>query len=78
MKGEVWELMIEFFSNDDSQDILNMLQNSSKGEAISSQEEKIEEEKKEVGIDDRTPEEIKKADDTPIEEDLYSIKNFSI
>jgi len=28
--------------------------------------------------DDRTPAEIKVAEDTPIEEDLYSIKNFSI
>jgi hypothetical protein len=54
------KLMIEFFSNDDLQDILNMLNQN-----------------KEV-IDDRTPEEIKKAEDTPIEEDLYSIKNFSI
>ena len=29
-------------------------------------------------IDDRTQEEIKIAENTPIEEDLYSIKNFSI
>ncbi len=33
---------------------------------------------KEEPIDDRTPEEIKKAEDTPIDDDLYSIKNFSI
>jgi len=29
-------------------------------------------------MDDRTPEDIKKDDDTPIDEDLYSIKNFSL
>ncbi len=31
-----------------------------------------------VAVDDRTKEEIKKADDTPIDDDLYSIKNFSL
>lgn len=73
------KLMIEFFSNDDLEDILRMLQDSNKQQIASSrEEEKIEEEKQEAGIDDRTPEEIKKAEDTPIEEDLYSIKNFSI
>lgn len=72
------KLMIEFFSNDDLEDILRMLQDSSKPQVASSQERQEIEEKKEVGIDDRTPEEIKKAEDTPIEEDLYSIKNFSI
>jgi ParB family chromosome partitioning protein len=66
------KLMIEFFSNDDLQDILNMLnQNKEAASAEGFGEPK-------AGIDDRTPEEIKKADDTPIEEDLYSIKNFSI
>lgn len=29
-------------------------------------------------MDDRSKEEIKKADDTPIDDDLYSIKNFSL
>ena len=62
------KLMIEFFSNDDLEDILKMLQNSRQGD------EKIE-----AGIDDRTPEEVKIANDTPIEEeDLYSIKNFRV
>jgi len=55
------KLVIEFFSNEDLEGILNKLQNT-----------------KEPPIDDRTPEEIKIAEDTPIEEDLYSIKNFSI
>jgi ParB family chromosome partitioning protein len=74
------KLMIEFFSNDDLQDILNMLNQNrdTSNEVRGTEENKIEEEKKEVGIDDRTPEEIKKAEDTPIDEDLYSIKNFSI
>jgi ParB family transcriptional regulator, chromosome partitioning protein len=69
------KLMIEFFSNDDLEDILRMLQNPNSKIQIPNEGQ---EEKKEAGIDDRTPEEIKKADDTPIEEDLYSIKNFSI
>ena len=71
------KLTIDFFSNDDLQDILNML-NQNKEAASTESSGEPKEEKKEVGIDDRTPEEIKKADDTPIEEDLYSIKNFSI
>ena len=62
------KLMIEFFSNDDLEDILNMLKNGNSGSPET--ENKI--------IDDRSPEEIKVAEDIPIEEDLYSIKNFSI
>lgn len=64
------KLMIEFFSNEDLHDILNMLNKDS------------------IPVDDRLPEEIKKAEETPIqdkieaeakeEEDLYSIKNFSV
>jgi ParB family transcriptional regulator, chromosome partitioning protein len=61
------KLMIEFFSNDDLEDILNMLKNGAASAPSSG-----------VPMDDRTPEEIKKAEDIPIEEDLYSIKNFSI
>lgn len=65
------KLMIEFFSNDDLTDILKMLRGS----------------EAKGGIDDRTPEEIKKADNTLIpsvdemvkgEDELYSIKNFSL
>lgn len=65
------KLMIEFFSNDDLQDILNLMQR-----------------KETVVEDDRPPEEIKQAENLPIpdeleqrakeEEELYSIKNFSI
>ena len=57
-------------------DILKMLQNNSEQPLAGNLTE--QEEKQETGIDDRTPEEIKKAEDTPIEDDLYSIKNFSI
>jgi len=66
--------LIDFFSNDDLVDILNMLKNSSQEQVASSQEI----EKQEAWIEDRTPEEIKKDEDTPIDEDLYSIKNFSL
>ncbi len=76
----VGKLMIEFFSNDDLEDILRMLQNNSQQPGVGSQENEP--------IDDRTKEEIKKAENTPIpnaaeamlgeEGDLYSIKNFSI
>jgi ParB family chromosome partitioning protein len=69
------KLMIEFFSNDDLQDILNLL---NQGTTSVENSGDGKEEKKEAGMDDRTQEEIKKAEDIPIEEDLYSIKNFSI
>ena len=69
------KLMIEFFSNDDLADILKMLQ-SHNGEPLIVGE--VEEVPKVVGIDDRTLEEIKKDEDTEIDTDLYSIKNFSL
>src|SRR3989344_4455860 len=75
------KLMIEFFSNDDLNDILNKIKNSSEHTDASIQAGEVVMEQEEVGdkiIDDRAPEDIKKAEDTPIEEDLYSIKNFSI
>ena len=64
------KLMIEFFSNEDLEEILNKIQNRSQNLESRIQQEKL--------IDDRTPEEVKIAEDTPIDEDLYSIKNFSI
>ena len=74
------KLMIDFFSNDDLEDILRMLQNPNSNPPAGGQilNEGQGGEKGEAGIDDRTPEEIKKAENTPVEEDLYSIKNFSI
>ncbi len=79
-KEGMGKLMIEFFSKDDLQDILNMIQNSSQQPAASSQEaaSALSYGEPKAGIDDRTPEEIKVAEDTPIDEDLYSVKNFSI
>lgn len=61
------KLMIDFLSDDDLRDILNLIN----GNTASAQNP-------DAPMDDRTPEEIKKAEDTPIEEDLYSIKNFSV
>lgn len=69
------KLIIEFFSNDDLADILKMLQSSNQQPVVSSQEEKIE---TQISIDDRTPAEIKIAENTDIDTDLYSIKNFSV
>jgi len=63
------KLMIEFFSNEDLEEILNKIQKTD-----ASRETLVATE----GIDDRTPEEVKIAEDTPIDEELYSIKNFSI
>ena len=63
------KLMIEFFSNDDLEDILKLIQNPN------IKDQNLEEEK---NMDDRTPEEIKKAEDVEIDTDLYSIKNFSL
>lgn len=63
------KLMIDFFSNDDLQDILNILNQNRQATSI---------ENHDVPMDDRTEEEKKIAENTPIEEDLYSIKNFSI
>lgn len=67
-------LLIEFFSNEDLEDILRIIQNRD----ISHEVQITEGEKQEFGIDDRTKEEIKKDENTPIEEDLYSIKNFNV
>lgn len=71
------KLMIEFFSNEDLEEMLKLLQNSKQ---VTAQSATV------VGelADDRTQEEIKVAENTPISETpdvddgLYSIKNFSI
>ena len=69
------KLVIEFFSNEDLEDILKKLQNNNQKNEAGQTEN--------VPIDDRTEEDIKLAENTPIpespeEEDIYSIKNFSI
>ena len=79
-KEQGGKLMIEFFSNDDLEDILKMLQTSSQQLIDSSQIEQVglESEEKVVGIDDRAPLQIKEDENTEIDTDLYSIKNFSL
>ncbi len=65
------KLMIEFFSNEDLEEILGKIRSrDTSSEVQDTTEEKL--------IDDRPLEEIKIAEDTPIDEDLYSIKNFSV
>lgn len=73
-------IMIDFFTNDDLRDILNAIMN---GEDVRSKSargedgapEKSQDSQNRGGlIDDRTTEEIKKDE----EEDMYSVKNFSI
>lgn len=70
------KLLIEFFSDEDLVFLLNMIT-----EKATNKKEEVAEadaEGSENPIDDRTPEEIKVAENTEIEEDLYSIKNFSV
>jgi hypothetical protein len=69
--------MIEFFSNSDLEEILKMIQNKQNASFVA-QDSVIE--------DDRTKEQIKEQEETPIptidqvteDDDLYSIKNFSL
>jgi ParB family chromosome partitioning protein len=69
------KLLIEFFSDEDLMLLLNMItRNRGVGTTDANQGEAVIGE----GVDDRTGEEIKQAEDRPIEDDLYSIKNFSI
>lgn len=71
------KLMIDFFSNEDLEEMLKLLQ---RPETVSGGVTILSEDM----LDDRTPEEVKQAENTPIPdtvdvgEDLYSIKNFSI
>lgn len=86
------KLMIEFFSDDDLMFILNTIRINRQKQLgytnLTSESGGAETGEETVSIDDRTPEEIKRLENTPIpteaevvaepEEDLYSIKNFSI
>ena len=92
-RKEGGKLVIDFFSYDDLNHILNMIKdkNNSSGnknemlekhiaikEAENNLNNNINNEQKNAE-DDRTGEEIRKAEDTLIEdEDIYSIKNFSL
>lgn len=97
-KADGGKLMIDFFSNDDLEDILKMMQGMSNNAVrVTNNEipdmnnesgimnyelgqgiEKVVEGEETGGIDDRTREQIKEADNTEIDTDLYSIKNFSL
>lgn len=93
-KKQGGKLVIDFFSYEDLNAILDMMKEqgaTSRNEMMERYEKTVEgieqkvassEQKIEEGgaaEDDRTPEEIKKADNTLIEnEDIYSVKNFSL
>ncbi len=75
------KITIDFFSDEDLKNILGLIKNNQKNPVIETPDlgEKLAENS--VGeviveIEDRAPEEIKQADNT--DDDLYSIKNFSI
>lgn len=87
------KLVIDFFSYDDLKNILEMLKDEKhdkhemlkrhidavegqKAQTTDVVEEKVEEAK--AGEDDRTAEEIKKQDNTDIDDELYAVKNFSV
>lgn len=73
------KLLIEFFNNEDLEEILKMIQDRGVSDEARDASE---------AADDRAPEEIKQEENTPMqdelekqakeEEELYSIKNFSI
>lgn len=75
------KITIDFFSQDDLKSILDLIKsNPKKTENLSSQDQgQIEPASPEelANLDDRTPEEIKVAENTE-DENLYSIKDFSI
>lgn len=84
-KNRGGKLLIEFFSDDELQVILDMIQKSA--DKVLREDESASSQNAEP-TDDRAPEEIKAEENTPIsdelekqakeEEELYSIKNFSI
>ena len=75
------KLVIDFFSYDDLTSILEMLKETEAGSKTGMMdrfEESQKEEEKITPEDDRTGEEKKKDENTLIEEDIYSVKNFSL
>ncbi len=78
------KLMIDFFSYDDLRNMLEMFSHSDKkdpNEVLNKHIEIVESQMSNVespGEDDRTPEEVKIAENTDIDDELYSIKNFSL
>jgi ParB family chromosome partitioning protein len=89
-RKEGGKLVIDFFSYDDLTHILDMLK--AKGESSGNKNEMLEKYEKTINneqltvnsdndvsaMDDRTAEEIKKDDNTDLDDELYSIKNFSV
>jgi ParB family chromosome partitioning protein len=73
------KLVIDFFSFDDLNSILSLIRQENARSRTELMDRQIEKDATpKVAEDDRTPLEIKKDDNTAIEEDLYSVKNFSI
>ena len=70
------KILIDFFSNEDLQEIFNILNNGKKASSPTEMMDRFIEKEVLEDLDDRTPEE--KAKDENAEEDMYSIKNFSI
>lgn len=89
------KLVIDFFSYDDLNNILNMLKHEKRNpnemlekkiSEVESLKSKAESEiqiseqtpEPEVALDDRTAEEIKVQENTDLDDELYSLKNFSL
>ena len=84
------KVVIDFFSPEDLQHILDLIksnQTKSPTEMLdryiekrqsATSEKTVDQNNEASQLDDRTPEQIKKDEKTDIDEDLYSIKNFSI
>ena len=75
------KITIDFFSDEDLKNILELIKNNQSSPLVEvpNLDEKLsstDDDEVIVEIEDRSPEEIKQADDT--DTDLYSIKNFSI
>ena len=74
------KITIDFFSQDDLKSILNLIKSNPNSNIESSENKLVEDEaspEEKANLDDRTPEEIKIAENTE-DENLYSIKDFSI
>lgn len=75
------KITIDFFSQDDLKSILNLIKSNPNNNAELSKNNKLVEDEaspeEKANLDDRTPEEIKIAENTE-DENLYSIKDFSI
>jgi ParB family chromosome partitioning protein len=88
-RREGGKLVIDFFSYDDLRNILENMkaQKKDKNEMLERKITEVESEKAqsasedeapEVASDDRTQEEIKQQENTDLDDELYSLKNFSI